>query len=362
MKVLFICNHRPNRSPGQRFRFEQYLNHLAENGITYDLSFILNEKDDKVLYLKGKYLQKALIFIKSYFIRFKDLLRANQFDIIFIYREAILTRSTIFEYLLSKTKAKLILDFDDAIWLPNISEQNKKLEWIKNYDKTSQIAKLADTVIVGNAFLKNYALNYNNSVIIIPTTIDTSYHVPFKKTKESICIGWTGTSTTIKHFELIIPVLKKLKEKYGQKIYFKLIGDANFKSSEIEIKTMPWKLETEIEDLQEIDIGIMPLPDDEWSKGKCGFKGLQYMSLEIPTIMSPVGVNTEIIEDGKNGLLASSEKEWINKLSSLIESEELRIRLGKEGRKTVLEKYSVVSQKEKYLSIFNSLVSNSVII
>jgi glycosyltransferase involved in cell wall biosynthesis len=362
MKVLFICNHRPNRSPGQRFRFEQYLNHLAENGITYDLSFILNEKDDKVLYLKGKYLQKALIFIKSYFIRFKDLLRANQFDIIFIYREAILTRSTIFEYLLSKTKAKLILDFDDAIWLPNISEQNKKLEWIKNYDKTSQIAKLADTVIVGNAFLKNYALNYNNSVIIIPTTIDTSYHVPIKKHKETICIGWTGSHTTMKHFDLIIPALKKIKIKYGELIYFKVIGDPNYKNEDLNITGYPWRLSSEIEDLQEIDIGIMPLPDDEWSKGKCGFKSLQYMSLEIPTIMSPVGVNTEIIEDGKNGLLASSEKEWINKLSSLIESEELRIRLGKEGRKTVLEKYSVVSQKEKYLSIFNSLVSNSKII
>jgi len=117
-----------------------------------------------------------------------------------------------------------------------------------------------------------------------------------------------------------------------------------------------WNCDSEIEDLSEIDIGIMPLPDDEWAKGKCGFKGLQYMAMEIPTVMSAVGVNREIIEEGVNGFLASTEEEWIDKLSLLIESEELRRNIGMEGRKTVIEKYSVDSQKQRYLEYFNELL------
>jgi glycosyltransferase involved in cell wall biosynthesis len=124
----------------------------------------------------------------------------------------------------------------------------------------------------------------------------------------------------------------------------------------LDIQVIKWNLNTEIDDLSEIDIGIMPLPDDEWSKGKCGFKGLQYMAMEIPTVMSAVGVNKEIIEDGSNGFLASTENEWIEKLSLLIESKELRNKFGVNGRKTVVEKYSVYSQKQRYLDDFSELL------
>jgi glycosyltransferase involved in cell wall biosynthesis len=353
--ILFVANHRPNQSPSQRFRFEQYFQFLTKNNIEFKLSYLITKVDYYNLYSKGNYLKKLFILIKSYFIRIKDVISVfrGKYSIVFIHREALLNGSYLFEWLFSISKAKLIFDFDDAIWLPNVSEENKKLEWIKNYKKTSKIISLANEVIAGNKYLKNYALQFNKNVTIIPTTIDTNYHVPCKQTKESICIGWTGTSTTIKHFELIIPVLKKLKEIYGSKIYFKLIGDANFKTSEIEIETSPWKLETEIYDLQEIDIGIMPLPDDEWSKGKCGFKGLQYMALEIPAIMSPVGVNKEIINDGVNGFLASNESDWIKKLSMLIDSIELREQIGKNGRITIVERFSVESQKNNYLNIIS---------
>ena len=100
----------------------------------------------------------------------------------------------------------------------------------------------------------------------------------------------------------------------------------------------------------------MPLPDDAWAKGKCGFKGLQYMALEIPTIMSPVGVNTEIIDDGKNGFFATTDDEWFEVLCKLIDDEQLRKTIGKEGRKTIVERYSVNSQRETYLSLFERVV------
>jgi glycosyltransferase involved in cell wall biosynthesis len=170
-----------------------------------------------------------------------------------------------------------------------------------------------------------------------------------------ICIGWTGTTTTIKHFEIAIPVLLRLKEKYNTQIYFKVIGENEYTNEDLEIKGTQWSLNTEIEDLSELDIGIMPLPNDQWTQGKCGFKGLQYMSLEIPTIMSPVGVNTEIIENGVNGFLAKTEEEWLTTISMLIESSELRSIIGAAGRKTIIKNYSVEANKQKYLDLLNEV-------
>lgn len=356
-KILFIVSHRKGRSPGQRFRFEQYFNYLEQNGFSCDLSYIISEADDKILYTSGNYLKKAAILLKASAIRLKNVFKRNQYDIIFIYREAFLTGTIVFEKLLAKSKAKLVFDFDDAIWFLDISEANKQLSWLKNPRKTGQIIALCDMVFAGNKYLHDYAKQFNPNIKIIPTTVDTDRH---KKTaifkSDNICIGWSGSITTIKHFEYAIPFLTRIKEKYRDKVYFKVIGDENYENKILGIKGVPWAEETEIAELAEIDIGIMPLPSDEWAKGKCGLKGLSYMAMEIPTIMSPVGVNSDIIVDGENGYLASSTEEWITKLSTLIESKELRSRLGKAARQTVFNQYSVESQKNKYLQYFNELI------
>lgn len=266
--------------------------------------------------------------------------------------------TTLFERMLRARKALIVFDFDDAIWINDTSEGNANLNWLKKPSKTSSIIKIADLILAGNTYLANYAKSFNPRIEIMPTTIDTNYHKRKNEIKEksTICIGWTGTSTTLKHFETIIPALKIIKSKYGDKILFKIIVNFPYNLLELNIKATKWSLENEINDLQEIDIGIMPLPNDEWSKGKCGFKGLQYMALEIPTIMSPVGVNSEIIINGENGFLASTEEEWIEKLSLLIEDENLRLLLGKNGRKTVEEKYSVNAFKKQYVQYFENLL------
>ncbi len=357
-RILYIVPHRINRSPGQRFRCEQYLTALQDRGFEITYSNIISEKDDTVFYSKGNYHFKAWILVKSFIKRLKDIRKAKKFDVVFIYREAFMLGITLFEKLLRSKKALIIFDFDDAIWLNDTSEGNANLDWLKKPSKTASIIKIADLVLAGNTYLANYAKLFNPRIEIMPTTIDTNYHKKLIKTQDtsSICIGWTGTSTTLKHFETIIPVLKKIKEKFQDKIYFKVIVNFLYSFPELNIEATQWSSEKEIEDLSEINIGIMPLPDDEWSKGKCGFKGLQYMALEIPTIMSPVGVNSEIINDGENGFLASTEEDWVNKLSLLIENEDIRIKLGQAGRKTVEEKYSVNALKEQYIQYFLNLI------
>lgn len=355
-KVLIITNHRKDRSPGQRFRFEQYLNFLTENGFEIEFSNLFEEEDDLKLYSKGNFYEKWLIYRKCLRIRKENVKKMNDYDILFIFREALMTGSIRFEKAFSKSKAKLIYDFDDAIWIPNVSDANKRFEFLKDYSKTGKLIQLCDMVFAGNQYLADYASKFNNNVKIIPTTIDTEEYVNQRIEKSNkICIGWSGSITTIQHFEYAVPFLKEVKKKFGDLIELRIIGDSSYINEELSIKGLAWNKQTEIQDLSYFDIGIMPLPDDEWAKGKCGLKGLQYMALEIPTIMSPVGVNSEIIIDGKNGFLAATEEEWIDRISMLIESEELRLRLGKEGRTTVQEFYSIDANKEKYRSLFTTL-------
>ena len=355
-KILFIANHRPNRSPSQRFRFEQYLSFLKQEGWDYDFSFLISEKADSIFYKKGHLFQKMGIFFNSFFIRWNNVLNASKYDVIFIQREAFITGTTFFEKRFSKSNAKIIYDFDDSIWLSNVSDANKNWNWLKNPNKTKEIIGVSDLVFAGNQYLADYAKQVNNNIIIIPTTIDTEEYKKIPSSNDKICIGWSGSITTIQHFEYALSFLRALKVKYGNQIEIKVIGDKNYVNNEIDVKGIDWKKEDEIKELSSFDIGIMPLPNDEWSSGKCGLKGLQYMALEIPTIMSAVGVNTEIIQDGINGYLATTEKDWIEKIAKLIESKELRNKVGLAGRKTVLTKYSVKSTQNKYITHFNQLI------
>jgi len=356
-KILAIVQHRKGRSPGQRFRFEHYIPILESNGYEIIFSNIINEKDDEIFYSKGKYFSKLLIVIKTFRHRLKDIKTAKNCDIVFIYREAFMLGTTYFEKRLAKLNVPLVFDFDDSIWLNDTSEGNQNLAWLKKPQKTAEICKLCNLVMVGNEYLANHAKKHNPNIKIIPTTINTDYHKSKnnKTNSDSICIGWTGTTTTLKHYYTAIPVLKKIKEKYGTKVYFKVIVNSKEWTQELDVKLVNWTKECEIEDLCEFDIGIMPLPDDEWSKGKCGFKGLQCMALGIPVVMSPVGVNTDIINNGVNGYLAEKDDVWFDKLCQLIELPELRKTIGDRAKETVEEKYSVNVWEHRVLDLFENI-------
>lgn len=356
-KILFLVAHRLGRSPGQRFRFEQYLDYLGQNGFECHISNLIDERDDADFYAKGKYLAKFRIFIKSFWRRLQDLRRLKEYHAVFLYREAFMLGNIFFEKAIHRRHVPMILDFDDSIWLHDVSIGNKNLGWLKDPLKTEKIIRLCDLVIVGNQYLADYALRYNPNVHVIPTTIDTDYYVPGANSKpeNSVCIGWTGSTTTLKHFSLATGFLERLKEKYKEGLSFRLIADRPYENSIEGLEFVKWRKESEVKDLLHIDIGIMPLPDDAWSRGKCGFKGLQYMSLEIPAVLSPVGVNKDIITDGENGFLASTTEEWFDILCRLIESPELRKQIGKRGRQTVVERFSFDSQKERYISLLNTV-------
>lgn len=358
--ILFVASHRAGRSPNQRFRFEQYLAHLEANGFRCELSHLVEASDDSFLYKPGHLLDKLRFVRRCVAKRRRDAARMKDFDIVFICREALMTRSTHFERAFRKGGARIIYDFDDSIWLTNVSDANRKWSWVKDPSKTSKLISIADRVFAGNDYLAEYARGFNKNVVVVPTTIDTDeYHPRSSRAEGPIVIGWSGSITTIQHFQYAIPALKAVRERYGNRVVFRVVGDGSYRVPELGITGLPWRKDTELDDLRAMDIGIMPLPDDEWARGKCGLKGLQYMALGIPTIMSPVGVNSSIITDGSNGFLAQGTEEWVSKLGRLIDDADLRRRMGTEARRSVEEQWSKRAWQDRYLQHFNELIHGS---
>lgn len=356
-KALFICLHRPDRSPSQRFRFEQYLRFLNQNGFDGQHVFLLDQKDDKAFYLPGKVLAKARILFSSILLLIKHTY-FKKYDIIFVQREAFMLGTAFFEKQMAK-RSKLIFDLDDSIWMTQTGEiksANKFLYFLKDPNKTRHIIEAAHMVFAGNQYIADYCSQFNKNIRIVPTTIDTNEYAYVEKQDEAkVCIGWSGSVTTIIHFEFVLEALKIIKKKYGDKVTFHIVGSADFKNAELGIQGLPWRKDTELDDFRKMDIGLMPLPDDEWTKGKCALKGLQYMSFGIPCIMSPVGVNSAIIQDGVNGFLATGQDDWVDKLSQLIDSFEVRQKVGKAGRDTVVNDYSIEANKGLYLKYFEEV-------
>lgn len=352
-KIIFLAPYPHGEAPSQRFRFEQYLNMLESNNLDIHFAPFLDSKTWYALYKDGGVFKKVSGIIKSFFRRLITILFISKYDYVFIHREVSHLGPPIFEFIIAKIFRKpYIYDFDDAIWLPNYSESNAKVHRLKAYWKVKYCVKWAGQITVGNSYLANYAREFNNNVKIIPTTIDTvNYHNVNTDYNQRIVIGWTGTHTTMRFLDFIVPIIKKLEMRYD--FEFRVISNQEPKYDLNSLRFIKWKRDTEIQDLNEISIGVMPLEQDIWSEGKCGFKCLQYMSLGIPSVVSPVGVNEEIIQHGVNGLIATTEEEWENSLESLIKSIDLRRKMGQSGKQTIQERYSVLAFEDQYLNLFS---------
>jgi glycosyltransferase involved in cell wall biosynthesis len=357
MKILFLAPYPLGEAPSQRFRFEQYFFLLEQNGYTYRVQSFLNSQNWQLFYKSGKPIAKAWALVSGFLKRFFMLFTAPFFDFIFVHREAAPVGPPIIEWVLAKClRRRLIYDFDDAIWLTDQEAEPRLFQIIKCRSKVSSICRWAYRVSCGNGYLCTYAKRFNNNVFYNPTTIDTQ-NLPDhtllanKFSSAEIIIGWTGSHSTLKYLETIRDALGNLEKRFPT---LKILVIANQKPTLALrcLEFIQWRKETEVDDLLKMDIGIMPLPDDEWTKGKCGFKALQYMALGIPTVASPVGVNTTIITNGENGLLASSLEEWEKMLSQLVENKTLREKIGKAGKTTVVDHFSVLSNRATFTSLF----------
>ncbi len=353
IEILFLVPYPLKRAPSQRFRVEQFLPTLDAAGIRYRIEPFLKESDWQALYRSSSAWKKVLAIGGGFFRRFLMLFSGlGSYDFVFIHREATPVGPPLIEWLLAKIwRKKIMYDFDDAIWMRDPSGFNRA-GWLKNYSKVGRICGWSARVICGNEFLSAFARKHNSSVTCIPTVIDEHWGQGGIKVhgEHRPVLGWTGSFTTLFYLDELVPTLQRLEKELD--FDFLVIADQDPKLPLSNYRFIPWRRETEREDLLQLDIGVMPLSDNIWSEGKCGFKLIQYYSVGIPAVASSVGVNKQIISDASIGYLCQTSEEWEKALRQLIGSAALREQMGSRGREVVMGRYSLRSKEQDFLALF----------
>jgi glycosyltransferase involved in cell wall biosynthesis len=335
----------PYEGAGCRYRIAQYIPHLAGQGIDLEIAPFFDREFFELVYRPGRTARKTILFLRQAMGRLRTVLQHGRYHLVVIYREAMPVGPPIVEAMLAAAKVPLVYDFDDAVFLSNTSDANRWIAALKNPQKTGAIIRKCDQVIAGNEFLAAYARRFNPSVHVIPTSIDVDLFVPRSDSRPAsssapITIGWIGTPTTASFLTPLAPVLRALAAE--QAFEFRVAGSTSALAFDgVPTRNLQWSLDGEVGLFNQCDIGVYPLPDDDWARGKCGFKAIQFMSCGVPVVASAVGVNREIVQDGVNGFLASTPDEWRDKLSALIGDANLRRRIGAAGRRTIQARYSL---------------------
>ena len=355
ISVAFLCPYPQGGAPSQRFRYEQYLLLLNQQGISYTIYPFLSAHTNRILYQPGHTIRKVIGILQGFLRRITHVIRASRASYVFIHREATPLGPPWVEWLLAKVaRQKIIYDFDDAIWLMDTSQVNTFVSFIKWQRKVPAICRWSHCVSAGNAYLAEFAQQHTCRVVINPTTIDTKHHhnrLQDQATTQPV-IGWTGSHSTLRYLEPLVPILQQLEQEHRFRLL--VIADRPPPVSLASLEFVPWRLDTEIDDLLRMHIGLMPLPDDAWAQGKCGFKALQYLALGIPALVSPIGVNEHIIEHGIEGYHCVTDNDWYQCLEELLTNISKRSQMGQAGRKKVVDQYSVKANAENFLSLFYS--------
>jgi glycosyltransferase involved in cell wall biosynthesis len=333
----------PEEGAGCRFRVAQYVPYLRAAGFDVTISPFYTPEFFKLVYKPGHHLRKAITFLGLTARRLSELLRVNQYDLVLLYREAVPLGPPLIERLIARAGPPIVYDFDDAIFLPNVSEANKAFGFLKRPGRVADVLRLSTRVMVGNEFLAAYARRHSRAVTVIPTAVDTTRFVPRANPapvgREPI-VGWIGSPTTFPYLEELAPVLRDVAHRHAFTLKVSGAGKP-VRFPGVNVQEVPWSMADEVALFNTCDVGVYPLTDDEWSKGKCGFKAIQCMACGVPVVAAAVGVNREIIVDGVNGFLASTPAEWVDKLGRLLSEPPLRIRMARAGRATIEQRYSL---------------------
>lgn len=353
-KVLALAPY-PYLSADTRYRLCQFIPGLRNAGWDLTLRPFMDDGLFKIYNKRGKFGKKVWRSLGRTISRIYDCFEAGEFDAVILHKEAFPFGPPVIEKTLHRNQPKIIYDMDDAFWT-HPPQFHQIGNWLRDPNRIQKMIGLSRHVLAGNRFLADFALKYNQHVTVFPTVLDTNRYLPRNEVDDGVVtIGWVGRWSSESYLEQMIPVFRTLSKKY-KSLLFKFVGTEGNNLKDLQnVEIVSWKLETEIEDIASFDIGIMPLADDIYSQAKCGFKLLQYMALGIPGVASPVGVNADIISDCENGFLASSEQEWIEKLSLLIENPQLRKAMGSSAREKVVMDYSLEMKVPVLVEILDNL-------
>lgn len=364
MKVLALCSY-PLEAAATRYRLIQFIDPLAEKGIDLTVSPFLTKEEFSTLYQSGLSAGKILQMLNSARKRLTGVFTARAFDALLIQREAMLFGPPIFEWLYKTIgNCPLILDLDDATYLSYTSPTYGRIgSALKFFGKTDKLIRWSETVICGNRHIAEYVEAKGKKAVFVPTVVDTEKFHPIEKKSEKPVIGWIGTHSTFPLLVKIFPVLQDLARKYDFKLKIVGAGKNEIMLDGVDVENLEWTMEREIKDFQSLDIGLYPLEatesvSKEWLAGKSGFKAIQYMSVGIPFVVTPVGICAEIGVENETHFPASSEQQWFESLAQLLESAELRDKMGQNGRRYALNHYTVSQQTEKIAKVIKKAVDN----
>lgn len=342
-RVLFLTKYARNGA-SSRYRTFQYLPWLERAGLHCEVAPLFDEA-----YLVHRYQSGRAHFgdiLRAFLRRIFTLVTVGRYDLVVIEYELLPYFPAWPERFLGWLGVPYVVDYDDALF--HQYDQHEKW-WIRRLlgGKIARVMRGARLVTAGNAYLADYARQAGAPhVEIIPTVIDLERYPRTSPTRtrtrtpnDPVTIGWIGSPSTSNYLRAIAPALAEACA--AGKAQVRLIGSGPIELPGVSVEVLPWSEATEVGMLQRFDVGIMPLPDEPWARGKCGFKLIQYMACGLPVVASPVGVNTEIVEHRMNGFLADTKDEWVAALRTLLLDAELRQGMGQAGRKKVEERYSL---------------------
>ncbi|MFN6203187.1 MAG: glycosyltransferase family 4 protein [Acidobacteriota bacterium] len=357
---LLILTPNPVESASTRYRIAQYLPSLASAGITGTIAPFISTELFQEIYRPGLTARKLVKLLDAIRQRFQILLTSGDYEAVFISREIMTLGPPLLEWLFAKVaRLPLIFDFDDATWVPYSSPTYGNLvKLIKPPSKTSQIIGYSSAVIAGNGHLAAYASQYNPRVTIIPTVVDpTLFHPHPRQTapRNLPVVGWIGSHSTAQYLRLIMPALASVGRRHP--FIFRVIGAGREISLEgVIVENRSWHMEREFADFCDLDIGVYPIIADEWSAGKCAFKAIQYQAAGVACVASAVGMNREVIDSGRNGILVEDEEEWMTALEYLLTRPDIRRQMGEVGRESVIRHYSLQVHAPRMVEVIQRVV------
>ena len=358
-RLLVLCPYPEGRAPSQRLKFEQYYDDWRAHGWEVDVRPFWDEAGWSALYRSGNRREKLRALARGLARRRRDSDDALHADLVYVHLEAAPVGPPWIERRLARAGVPIVYDLDDLVHLAHSSPANPFMRWARGRAKISEITRLARQVIVCTPYQERWARLHNPRVTTISSTIDTDTYQPrgVRWETQGVMVGWSGSHSTAPYLHLLDDVLRQLQRDEGIEVL--VIGEPAFRIPGALVQALPWRRESEVDDLRRLDVGVYPLPHDEWVMGKSGLKALQYMALEVPPIVERIGVNLDIVRDGENGFLANGPEEWGDRLRRLIRDPALRQRIGVEARRTVEEHYSVRATAPVYRGVLEVAAGSS---
>lgn len=348
--VLFVVPH-PIEGPSTRFRIHQFLPALDAAGIRHTVRPFLSSRLAPIAYRPGGLAAKIGVTGWGTLQRFADVLRATRCDLVYVLREAFPIGPPFFERLFEAASGRIAFDFDDAIYHRYMNHENP-LDRFRDWERPAKVIARARRTVVGSEILATYALSHAphaERVVIIPTVVDTRVFAPAPRQADgSIVVGWIGTPRNTTYIRTVWPALARAA-RADRRIRFVLVGAEPFDVGDVPVEFRRWTLASEVADVQGFDIGIMPLPDDEQTRGKCGFKLIEYMACGVPSVASPVGANNQVLVDGVTGLLADGDEAWSEALLRLAADATLRAHMGGAARSRAVDAYSLAAMAPRFV-------------